>query len=78
MNEDYSLTLAISTDEVVALIKYHTAESKRIARKFGKVAMQGNTFFQPSGRNLKALHDFAKIELDKHSKRAKGLLSLLR
>ena len=72
------LGLQVSSDEVVALIRYHSSCCKRIAKKYGQLALalsRDNPF--TSGARLKVGADVAKAKVKEHSDRAKGLMSIL-
>lgn len=79
MNTDRPFTIALSSDEIVALVNYHTRCARKATTAMGKAALEhrGRNLL-PSGRYLKALHDEAKQIVDAHVGRAKGLLSLIR
>jgi hypothetical protein len=78
VNIERPYTLALSADEIAALVKYHTNCVKRVSNKMGKAALEHRgTTLLPSGRYLKMLHDEAKKISDSHIARAKGLVSLL-
>lgn len=78
MNTEQPFSIALSSDEIVALVKYHTGCVRKITNKMGKAALEHRgTHFLPSGRYLKLLHDEAKKLTDFHIARGKGLVSLL-
>jgi hypothetical protein len=71
-------TIAISKNEMIALIKWHTAQVKALPKKVGAISMKmaAESAF-PRTRDLKALHDEAKDVMTYHTSRAKGLLSII-
>lgn len=70
-------SLEISRAELVALVKFHCAQAKAVARRFGKAALElrAQTLF--GGRALKELSDMAREQQQYHMARAKGLAALL-
>ena len=78
-DSEYPFTVPLSFEEVVALVKFHNAQSKRITRAFGKASLEERAKFQffPSAANLKRLHDEAKSMIEKRCGRAKSLLAIL-
>ena len=76
--EDRPYTVALSSDEIVALVRYHSSCAKKVAKRFGDVSLQtrANSFFG-SGKKLKALAGEARRLINLHSARAKGLFSVL-
>jgi hypothetical protein len=78
MNPDTPFTIAISKNEMIAIIKFHTAQVRALPKKVGAISMKlaaENVF--PKTRELKALHDEAKDVMAYHTSRARGLLSLI-
>ena len=78
-SRDTPYTIALSHNEVIALVKYHTAQAKALPKKVGAISMSlakenGGT---PKALDIKALHKEAKEILDFHTGRARGLLSIL-
>lgn len=65
--------VALSRDEVIALVHYHRREMQSITRKLGKASLDFSKAFE-----LKKLHDMAKAAIDKHAQRGKGLLSIVK
>jgi len=79
MSEDRPYTVALSNEEVVALVRWHTIQMRKISNALGKaqLTIQSKSLF-PSGRELKKLHDEAKALVEQHSQRARGLLSIVK
>lgn len=73
MNTERPYNVALSRDEVVALVKYHTAEMRKVTNRVGKMALEFHI-----GRDLKRLHDVASEEVYLHSKRGKELLAIVK
>lgn len=76
--EDRPFSIALSREEVIALVKYHSSCARRVPKRFGEAAakLTRGTFF-PKSRELKVLSEVAEDALKKHTTRAKGLLSIL-
>lgn len=78
MNDEYPLNVGLSVPEVCALIKWHSAQARAVARRLGRAQMEMQArAFPVTGKNLKILHDSAKQQVDFHIARGKGLLSIL-
>lgn len=78
MNPETPFTVALSRDEMVALIRFHVARIRALPKKLGQESLKMSTGAFPRQRDLKALHDAAKQVLDYHSSRARGLSSILK
>ncbi len=78
MSDDRPFQIALSREELMALVKYHVACARRVPKKLGQAALelQAKSLF-PSGRALKTLHEVARKTIEEHATRAKGLASLL-
>jgi len=75
---DRPFTLALSRDEVVALVKFHTACARSVPRRLGKALMESrSTALIPNFRSMRIIQEEARRILDSHSSRAKGLLSII-
>jgi hypothetical protein len=72
-------SMALTHNEVVALVKYHVAQTKALPKKIGAISMDlaKNNGGTPKASDMKALHKEAKGILDYHTGRARGLVSLL-
>ena len=72
-------TVALSGAEVVALVKYHVGQSKRITRVFGQEAMKDRAERGLFGNasKLNALAKLSRTLLNAHMDRAKGLAAIL-
>ena len=72
-------TIAISQAELVALVKWNTAQAKRVVKVFGQEALKASaTSIFPQGTKLATIKTVCLGELEKHTTRAKGLASLLK
>lgn len=69
--------VALSHAEVLALIKYHTGQAKRVTRVFGNEAIKLKSDFFSSGNKLKALANISREQLKGHSDRSNELLKIL-
>ena len=78
MHPETPFNIALSKNEMIALIKWHASQMRAIPKKVGAISMKmaADSPF-PRTRDLKALHDEAKDVMNYHSGRAKGLLSLI-
>jgi len=75
---DRPLTIALSYAEVAALANWHISQARKIPARLGKASMglhRGMLF--SSKREFDELHKVAKAQLEGHSIRAKGLMSLI-
>jgi hypothetical protein len=72
-------TIALTHNEVVALVKYHVAQTKAIPKKLGAISMKlaKNANGIPKSSDIKSLHKEANEILSYHTGRARGLVSLL-
>jgi len=72
------LTVAISHAEVIALINYHVAQSRRIMKLTGKTLLEKRaTSLLPSNREHIALIRVAKRQCDSHLARATDLSKMV-
>lgn len=76
MNPETPYTLALSHNEMVALIKYHTAQVWAVPKKVGAISLKMSAELFPRKRDLKSLHDEANAVITYHSARTRGILSL--
>lgn len=72
-------SIALTHNEVVALVKYHAAQLRALPKKVGAISMKlaADSNGVPKMRKMKALHKEAEEIQIYHSTRARGLLSLL-
>lgn len=73
------LTVALSHAELVAVINYHVAATRRISKLTGKTLLEKraeNVFFK--SRESAALISEARKQVDAHMARALGLQSILK
>ena len=74
-----TLTLEITEREACVLVKWHASQVKLIAKKFGEAVLKvsaQSVFGSP--REIAALKKVCDEEIQKHSLRAKGIISLLK
>ena len=76
-NPETPFTIALSKEEMIALIKFHTARCRSLPKKVGQESLKLSQGPFPKMREMKALHDAAKQILTYHSTRARGILSIL-
>lgn len=71
-------TINLSKAEVVALVKYHCAQARRIPKALGQATMElrAHSLFGTK-KQSDALIKAAQKQLEAHSLRAKGLASIL-
>jgi len=72
-------TVSLSAAEVLAIVNYHTAQVRRIPKILGNAALklQASSILW-SSRDMRALHAEAKLQVESHTNRARGLLSILK
>jgi hypothetical protein len=77
-DKEPAFSIQLSKAEIIALIKWHTAESRAISKRFGQAVfkMQTKTTFG-SSRDVMMLKRVCQDEIEKHHVRAKGLLALI-
>jgi hypothetical protein len=77
--EDRPYTVALSANEVYALVKWNCAQMRRITKLFGQEALQlqAKSCF-PQGTRLNQMKDVCKAKVEEHFKRAQGLASILK
>jgi hypothetical protein len=75
---DRPFSVALSQQEVIVLVKWHTAQAKRIPQIAGKAAMMNLMTGGPlKARDSRTLFEEAGEILARHTTRAMGLLSIL-
>jgi hypothetical protein len=75
--DDRPFSVALSQQEVIVLVKWHTAQAKRIPQIAGKAAMNLMTGCPLKARDSRTLFEEAGKILARHTTRARGLLSIL-
>ena len=77
MNPDTPYTVALSHNELVAVIKYHAACIRALPKKVGAISMKMVQDNKAHTRELNMLHKEAKEVAVYHGTRCRGLVSLL-
>ena len=77
--EEHPYTVALSSAEVVALIKHHIRMTKRVTKVVGDklLVLQAKSLL-PNRRESSAMIEQGRVMVEAHLKRAKGLQSILR
>lgn len=72
-------TISLTHNEMVCLVKYHTAQAKAMPKKVGAISMKlaDENRGIPRRRDLAALHAEASDVLQYHTSRARGILSII-
>ncbi|MDP3850493.1 MAG: hypothetical protein Q8Q59_08325 [Luteolibacter sp.] len=78
MSPETPFTIALSRDEMIALIRFHSSKCRAIPKKLGQESLKLSLGPFPKMKEMKALHDAAKNVLTYHSTRARGILSIIK
>lgn len=71
--------VALSVEELKAVIDFHVRATKRIPKALGQAMLKHQaTHLLPSGRAMKVLHDEAKSLIQQHAARVTELLSIFK
>jgi len=73
---EYPFQLALSHNEMVALVKWHSAEIRKVPKQLGSIALKMREA-RVGARQMKEIHNRAQDVIDFHVARAKGIMSLL-
>ena len=76
-NHEYPYQLALTHNEMIALIKYHGSQMRAVPKRLGKTSLELSQRGLEGIHQMKSLHAEAKRVLDYHSTRARGIMSLL-
>jgi hypothetical protein len=74
---DRPLSASLSHAEIITLVNYHVAQSRRIVKATGKLLLEKRSLFG-GHKQQKALIRYAKRLCDAHIARATGLQSICR
>lgn len=74
---DRPLNVALSHAEVVALINYHVAQSRRIMKTVGKLLLEKRSIFGSNREAINLIRE-AKLQCDAHIVRVTGLQYILK
>lgn len=78
MNAELPISISLTRNELVCLIKWHQREANGVSRRLGKATMQLLSGGRPSKRDLTLLNNHAVKIAEAHLLRAKGLISILK
>lgn len=71
-------TLNVSAAEIIALVRHHQNQSKRVPKILGKLLMDKSSSGFPRGSDMAVARKEAEKILNAHLTRARGLLSILK